>query len=54
MELRLKTGVELITEIANCSEYIENHPMGMNVQRAFERRKLLRKELAEFPDLTFS
>lgn len=50
----MKTGVELITEIGECSAYIEQHPMGANVQRAFERRKELRKQLKCLPDLAFS
>lgn len=50
----MKTGVELITEIAECSSYIEEHPIGAHTQDAIERRKELRKQLEILPDLSFS
>lgn len=64
----MKTGVELITEIGTLSfeiaeigRFITSHPMTrlttlayVSLQEKQEQRELLRKDLAELPDLTFS
>lgn len=64
----MKTGVELITEIAtlsseiaDLSRFINSHPMTRQTSMAYsvrfrkiEEREVFRKELACLPDLTFS
>lgn len=51
----MTTGVDLITEIAECSARISRkNRQGLAVEKERRRRQELRDKLAELPELSFS
>lgn len=51
----MPTGIELITEIAECSAKISRkNRLGLAVEKERARRRELRSQLAELPEISFS